>query len=97
MIVGACQLRLRLPAAQSLKDKRQVVKSVLERMRSRFGIAAAEVESNDLWQIADLGFACVSNNEGHAEDILRNVVRYVEETRPDVEIVDVMIDVRTVP
>ncbi|HEV2661260.1 MAG TPA: DUF503 domain-containing protein, partial [Ktedonobacteraceae bacterium] len=64
--------------------KRQIVKSILARVRNQFEVAIAEVEDNDLWQIATLGVSCVSNSQQHAGDALENVRRYIEETRPDV-------------
>ncbi len=96
MIVGACHVRLHLPESHSLKDKRQVIKSVLARVRGNFEVAAAEVDDQDVWQGATLGIACVSNDAGHVEDILTHAARYIEESRPDVEITEVQIDVQRV-
>lgn len=89
MIVSAMLLRLHLPASQSLKDKRQVVKSVTARLTNEFGVAAAEVGEPDLWQLAEIGVVCVANEADHAEQVLDAVLRYVEEHRPDLEILDV--------
>lgn len=96
MIVGACLIRLRLPENHSLKEKRRVVKSVVERVKVRFGVAAAEVGSNDLWQIADIGVSCVSGSSAHAAAILGNVVSFVEESRLDAELLDVYTELLTV-
>ena len=74
MHVGALYVRLRIPSATSLKDKRQVVRSVLDRARSRFHLAAAEVGSNDLRQIAELGFASVANEAVAARAPLETVL-----------------------
>ncbi len=93
MYVGACRVTLHIPASQSLKDKRQVVRSLLQRLRNEFGVAAAEVESQERRQLAVLGLASVSGENGHAEEILDKAVRYIEETRPDIEITDVYVDV----
>lgn len=89
MIVGLARLRLRLPENSSLKGKRGVVRSLCARLQNEFHVAAAEVESNDLWQVADLGVACVSNERAHAAAVLDRVVRYVESTRLDLELLDV--------
>lgn len=94
MIVGACCIRLHLPESHSLKDKRQVVKSILARVRAQFEVAAAEVDDLDVWQLATLGLAYASNDTAHAEDILTRAARYIEESRPDVEITDVQFDVQ---
>jgi len=83
MIIGVTQIMLHLPDSQSLKDKRQIIKSVVARVRNRFEVSIAEVEDQDLWQVAVLGVSCVSNSKQHAEEILSHVRRYIEETRPD--------------
>ncbi|HEU5229939.1 MAG TPA: DUF503 domain-containing protein [Ktedonobacteraceae bacterium] len=83
MVIGACQITLHLPACHSLKEKRQVIKSVMARVRNHFEVAIAEVDQNDLWQIAVLGVSCVSNNRQHADEILGHVQHYIEESRPD--------------
>ncbi len=84
MIIGACELTLHLPECHSLKDKRQIVKSLLARVRNQFDVAIAEVEEHDRWQIAKIGISCVSNESQHAEQILQRVQHFIEETRPDV-------------
>ena len=94
LYVGVCQVRLHLPDSHSLKDKRQVVKSVLAKVRARFEIAAAEVADLEAWQVATLGLACTANDPAHAEDILQHAARYIEESRPDIEVTDVRIEVQ---
>ena len=89
MFIGACQITLHLPDSQSLKDKRQIIKSVMARVRNRFEVAIAEVEEQERWQIAVLGLSCVSNSRQHSEEILEHVRRYIEETRPDIVISNV--------
>jgi len=93
MFVGVCRLTMHLPASASLKDKRQVVKSVLARVRNQFEVAAAEVDSQDMWQLATLGLACVSNDADHAEEVLEAARRYIEESRPDVVVTEAEIEV----
>jgi uncharacterized protein len=84
MFIGVGQITLHLPDSQSLKDKRQIIKSVMARVRNRFEVAIAEVEEQERWQIAVLGVSCVSNSRLHAEEILERVRRFIEETRPDI-------------
>ncbi|MHB8573819.1 MAG: DUF503 domain-containing protein [Dehalococcoidia bacterium] len=96
MHVAVCQLSLRLPASNSLKDKRQVVKSVIARVQNQFNVSIAEVEDNEAWRTAGLGLACVSNNAAHANRMIETVVEFIERTRPDVEIVDCETEVLTV-
>ncbi len=89
MIIGVCQLTLHLPECHSLKEKRQIVKSILVRVHNQFEVAIAEVADNDLWQIATLGMSCVSNNSQHASEVLECVQNYIEQTRPDLMISNV--------
>lgn len=93
MTVGVLRVTLRLPENASLKGKRQVVKSVLERVRHRYNVSAAEIDDQEAWQLATLGFSCVSNDDVHAREVLQNVLRYIEGSRPDAEIVDSVIEV----
>lgn len=93
MYVAVCQMTLHIGMSASLKDKRQVVRSVLQRVRNQFEVAAAEVGTQESWQIATLGLSCVSGSAKHAQEVIEHVARYVEESRPDVEVTDVQIDV----
>jgi uncharacterized protein YlxP (DUF503 family) len=89
VIVGVARLRLRLPENASLKGKRGVVKSLCARLQNDLRVAAAEVGSNDLWQIVEIGVACVTNDRGHADAVLDRVVRFAGGTRLDLELLDV--------
>ena len=93
MHVGVCQLTLRLAASHSLKEKRQVVRSVLERVRRQFNASVAEVEEQDAWQTAVLGIAVVSNQSAHAEQQVARIVHAIEAARIDAEIVGEQVEV----
>jgi uncharacterized protein len=93
--IGACVVTLHLPASHSLKDKRQILRSLTERLRRAFNVAVAEVEEQDAWQTAVLGFAVVSNEAGHAERQVERIVEAIEQTRLDAEVVDRHVDVMT--
>jgi uncharacterized protein YlxP (DUF503 family) len=80
---------LRLPQSGSLKDKRQVVRSVSQRIRNKFGAAVAEVADNETWQLATLGVAVVANTARHCDDVIDAVVAFVEDSRLDAEMMDV--------
>jgi len=87
MIIGTCVLTLRIEWAESLKDKRAVVKGVTERARNKFNISIAEIESQDAHKVAVLGFACVTNETRHAQSIIQNVVSFIESST-DAEVTD---------
>ncbi len=96
MYVATARLTLRLFDSSSLKDKRQVTRSVLARLREKFDISAAEVGAHERWNLAELGLACVSGDAQHALDVIDRAIHYVEESRPDLEIADVATEVVTV-
>ncbi len=83
MVIGLCTLQLTIPMALSLKEKRQVVKSLIARVRNEFNVSIAEVDDQDLWQSAVLAIACVSTAQSHAHSQLEAVVRFIDRQRPD--------------
>jgi uncharacterized protein len=86
MFVCTLEVELHIPEARSLKAKRAVVKPIVEGARQRFGVAAAEVDHQDLWQRASLGFAVVSSSAAHATAIVDQVDRFVW-SHPEVDVV----------
>ena len=75
--VLALSVELHLPQCRSLKEKRAVVKSMVEAAHKRFAVAAAETDHQSVWQRAQLGFACVSGSAAHATDVIDGVERFV--------------------
>ncbi|MDE0040692.1 MAG: DUF503 domain-containing protein [Candidatus Poribacteria bacterium] len=80
MRVGACRISLRISESQSLKQKRKVVKSVIDRVKNRFNIAIAEVDALDSHKTAVLGVVTVSNDSRHVNRTLSHVVDFIEDT-----------------
>jgi len=78
LVVVSGEFELFLPASRSLKDKRQVLASLKERLRRRFEVAVAEVDHQDRWQRARLGIVTVSSSARRAEEVLCEALRYVE-------------------
>jgi uncharacterized protein len=74
MAVGLLTLELHLAEAQSLKDKRQVLRSLKDRLRQNFNVAVAELDFEDTWQRSVIGVATVSNEEHHVEETLQKVL-----------------------
>lgn len=97
MNVGVCKIRLRIPENQSLKGERQVLNSLTTRVKNRFNVAIAEVDDQDLWQIATLGVTCVSNSGQHADEMLAKVVEFVSNSRMDIEMLDYEIEIIPFP
>lgn len=78
MVVGVCRIELSLPGNDSLKGKRAVVRRILDQVRGRFDVAAAEVGALDSHGRSVLGFAVVSNRRSHANTMLDKIADFVE-------------------
>jgi len=78
MMIGSCILELTIFEANSLKDKRQVIKSLIRRIQSRFNVSVAEIDKQDSWRSAVIGFACVSSSARHAGQMVNSVIQFVE-------------------
>lgn len=88
-----CEVQVYLPESRSLKDKRQVVKSLKDRIRGRFNVSVAEVEHHDLWQRSTLALAVVSTATAHAGEVLDQVVRFIAQDRR-LQLLDYAIEAR---
>ena len=91
MHIGALTVTIILAEGSSLKDKRQVVKSLVEQTRRKFNVAIAEVDDLDLWQRATLGITTVSNNSAHANRVLDKVLDHLE-SHPEFSIATVQLE-----
>ena len=91
MVIAVCTLQLEL-FAHSLKDKRSVVKPVLNRVRDRFNVSAAEVDDHDLWTRTTLAFVCVSTEANYAHGLLTKVVEFIEQSHFDANLLDYRIE-----
>jgi uncharacterized protein YlxP (DUF503 family) len=74
MPVGLLTLELHIADAQSLKDKRQVLRSLKDRLRAHFNVAVAELDFEDTWQRSVVGVVTLSNEERHVEEALQKVL-----------------------
>ena len=93
MHIGAARLFLYLPEARSLKDRRQVARSVSARIRNKFNVSAAEDAEEETWQRLTLLVCAASSDASHANAMLSQVVSFVEETRPDLELLDYQVEI----
>jgi len=93
MNVGVCKVNLRLPENLSLKGKRQVLKSITTQVGSKFNVSVAEVEDQNLWQLATLGISYVSNNKRYTNEVLSKVMDYITDGRFGVEILNYEIEI----
>ncbi|HSB88246.1 MAG TPA: DUF503 domain-containing protein [Ilumatobacteraceae bacterium] len=87
MFVLALEVDVHITHAQSLKDKRGVIRSIVDGARHRYHVAAAEVGDQNLWQRAQIGFAAVSGTQQHTVELIDQVSRFVW-SFPEINVLD---------
>lgn len=95
MVIGVCQIDLLIRENHSLKEKRRIVKQIIERVKHRFNVSIAEVGNNDLWQSARIGFCMVSNDGRFTNAALDKIADFIE-TINSAEVVKSSIEILTV-
>lgn len=93
MIVGVLRVEFSLPGSRSLKDKRRLVQSLLDRLHNQFHVAAAEVDHQDNLRRAGLAVACVSSGARHADQVLSRIVEVIAR-ETEMVVVDYEIELR---
>jgi hypothetical protein len=100
MIVGAAVVELHVHGSQSLKEKRGVVRSIVQRLRNRFNVSVAEIGGQDTWQRAVLGIATTGSDRGYVRKQLGRALEFVDEmhlaeiTNSDVELLELCYEER---
>lgn len=89
MVIGVATLELQMFHAPSLKEKRRVVRRLRDRIRARFNVSVAEVDTLDSREWITLGVVCVSNAGGHAQSVLQKVIDAVDAERIDASLAGV--------
>ena len=79
MVVVSGEVELFLPSSRALKDKRQVLASLKDRLRNRFEVAVAEIAHQDQWQRARLGLVTVSASAQRASEVIDSALRFVDQ------------------
>lgn len=87
MTVGILSVLLSVPESNSLKDKRHVVKSMIDTIRHKFNASAAEIGFLDAHKRAELAFTCVSNDQVVVNRMLNKILEYIE-SNPESEVLD---------
>ncbi|HDI78778.1 MAG TPA: DUF503 domain-containing protein [Desulfobacteraceae bacterium] len=78
MIVGIIRLELLIPENCSLKGKRKIVKSIIDRVKNRFNASVAEIGSNDKWQKIEIGISTVGNEGAYVDTSLQSILKFIE-------------------
>ena len=92
MVVGTLKIILHMHDNRSLKGKRKVVRSIVDKVKHKFNVSIAEVGSNDKWQRIELGVSAVGNDRRHIDSSLNNILGYVD-TLYLAEIVDSSVEI----
>ena len=92
MHIRSVKLTFYIPQATSLKDKRQVCRSIVDKTRRRFNASVAEVDTQDLHQTLTIGISTVSGDASHAQNYLDEIIRYIE-GHADAELTEVETDI----
>ncbi|AMJ39995.1 DUF503 domain-containing protein [Anaerotignum propionicum] len=79
MIIGSCEVTFHADWVTSLKEKRMVVKSLVEKTRHKFNVSVAEVDCQDQHKIIVIGFVCVTNEKRQADSIIQHILRFMEQ------------------
>ena len=93
MHVGILTLHIHIPGCSSLKEKRSRLKPLLFRLHREFNISVAEVDYHDEWQNTIVACVLVSNDNGHTQRSLQKIVRWIEKTWPDVDLVEDQLEI----
>jgi uncharacterized protein len=78
MVVGVSRIEIFFPEAHSLKDKRQMMKKIVDKTRAKFNVSMVEIVDNNLWQKGHVGFAVMGINRDHVQVAIENVQKYIE-------------------
>ena len=98
MFIGVLRLTLHLPAPGSLKSKRHLLRSAIDRVKARFNVSIAEVAENDLWQRSVLGVTAVGNDHAFVNESLDKVADFVSSVHGgQVQVLDRVIAIETFP
>lgn len=94
MHIAALSIELRLPGCRTLKEKRSALKSLLAALHREFHLSAAELDHLDSPGSSVVGCVVVSNDPAHAQRVLARLPAWIENRRPDIEVVDSALSMR---
>ena len=93
MLIGVCRIHLLIPESRSLKNKRQVLKGLKDRIRNKFNVSIAEIDHNDLWQRTTIGIVMIANEYVFIEQTLSQVLNLIHD-EPRITVLDYEIERR---
>jgi len=78
MVVGTLKIEFFLPENRSLKGKRKIVRSMIDKVKSKFNVSVAEIGSNDKWQKIELGISAIGNDRRHIDSSLNHILEFLD-------------------
>lgn len=81
MIIGVLEIEIFIPYSNSIKEKRYIVKSIKDKVKSKYNVSIAELDYYDAWQRSKIGFACLSNSTSYINNYLMDLLRFLEEDK----------------
>lgn len=78
MMIGSCEIEVLIYESNSLKEKRHVIKSIIERIKSKFNASVAEVDYNELWNRSLIGIAVVSNKKILCDESISKIINFID-------------------
>lgn len=78
MLIGICKINLFLPNSHSLKDKRNMLKSIKLRIRNRYNVSVSEIDNSNLWKNTTLGIAGIGNDKKYLNKVLNEIILFLE-------------------
>ncbi|MHC2995708.1 MAG: DUF503 domain-containing protein [Candidatus Atribacteria bacterium] len=78
MLIGICKINLYLPNSHSLKDKRNILKSIKLRIRNLYNVSVSEIDNFDLWKNTTLGISCIGNDKKYLNKVLNEIILFLE-------------------
>jgi uncharacterized protein YlxP (DUF503 family) len=85
-MIGSLIMEIHIHDSGSLKEKRMIVRSLKEKLRTKFNVAVSEVDNQDLWQIATVAVVTVGPDKKHVENVLQNILNFVDSNFPELHI-----------
>ncbi len=92
-MLATLTIHLHIPGCASLKEKRSIIKPLMNRLRREFNLAVAEMDRQDAWQEAVIGCAMIGNERVHLDAALQAVARWVQGNWPDGDVVEMKIEI----
>ncbi|MCX7721080.1 MAG: DUF503 domain-containing protein [Dictyoglomus thermophilum] len=92
MLIGVCRVIISIPESFSLKEKRKIKRSIVDKVRSKFNVSIAEVDSQEIWNELVLGISIVSTESKYIYEVMSEIIKLIEEQK-DTELIDYEIDI----